>query len=197
MVSAPDFFWDTRQMTTTASARRPLLSILIIGAVLALLAYFYWPRKADVPSTPTGPANASTAAPLGPLLSTGNGPLPPGAVSNVGGIPLDAEGHRIVNAAGLPISNEPLPQAKPIPVKAPTGTVIGYTKDAQGNSQPLRAGDLKQIPNTPGSFAVVDMWADGGPTVVPATEGKHLTEAEVKRLEDAERAREQAGSKQP
>jgi hypothetical protein len=179
-------------MTTTT--RRPLFSLLLLGAALALLAYFYWPKKAESPAAPAGVSASDTAA---AGLSAGNGPLPPGAVSNVGGIPLDAEGHRILNEAGLPISNEPLPQAKPIPVKAAAGTVIGYTKDAQGNAQPLRAGDLKQIPNSPGSYAVVDMWADGGPTVVAPTEGRHLTEAEVKRLEAAERTREQASGSKP
>jgi hypothetical protein len=182
-------------MTTTT--RRPLSSLLLLGAALALLAYLYWPRKADSEAVPAVPADASSSSTGAPGLSAGNGPLPPGAVSNVGGIPLDAQGHRIVNEAGLPISNERLPQAKPIPIKAPTGTVIGYIKDAQGNAQPLRAGDLKQIPNSPGSYAVVDMWADGGPTVVAPIEGRHLSEAELKRQQDAERAREQAGAKQP
>ena len=177
-----------------ATRRNRLPGLLLALAVLGLIAYYFWPRS----ETPAATAPDGLATPAGsPAASSANGPLPPGAVSNVGGIPLDAEGHRILNEAGLPISNEPLPEAKAIPIKAPAGTVIGYTKDAQGNSQPLRAGDLKQIPNTPGSYAVVDMWADGGPTIVPATQGKHLSEAEVKRLQDAERAREQAGSKQP
>jgi hypothetical protein len=182
-------------MNSAAATRRNRLPGLLLAlAVLGLIAYYFWPR-AEAPAAATPDSLATPAG--SPSASGINGPLPPGAVSNVGGIPLDAEGHRIVNEAGLPISNEPLPEAKAIPIKAPAGTVIGYTKDAQGNSKPLVAGDLKQIPNTPGSYAVVDMWADGGPTVVPATEGRHLSEAEVKRLRDAERAREQASSKQP
>jgi hypothetical protein len=124
----------------------------------------------------------------------GDGPLPPGAVSNVGGIPLDAQGHRVLNEAGLPISNEPIPQARPIPVRAPAGAIVGYKKDAQGNSTPLRAGDLKQIPNSPGTYAVVDMWADGGPAVVQATVGQHLTPAESARRRAEEDARDRASA---
>ena len=161
-----------------------------------MLAFYFWPQAAQKPAEPSA-ANLGVDPNTGVATGGANQALPPGAVSNVGGIPLDANGNRILSPAGLPLSNEPLPEAKPIPVKAPAGTVIGYTKDAQGNSKPLVAGDLKQIPNTPGSYAVVDMWADGGPTVVPPTQGKHLSEAELKRLQDAERAREQASAKQP
>ena len=182
-------------MTTTTAPRRSLFPIVIAAAVLALVAYYFWPR-AQAPAATDAAATAAAQAPAVPAASTANGPLPPGAVSNVGGIPLDAEGHRILNEAGLPISNEPLPQAKPIPVKAPKGAIIGYTKDAQGNSQPIRAGDLKAIPNSPGTFAVVDMWADGGPTVVPPTEGKRLTPAESERMRAQEEASERAARQQ-
>ena len=171
--------------------------LIVLAAIAALVAFYFWPRSADRQAQDAANASLSDSANVAGTTGSPNGSLPPGAVSNVGGIPLDANGNRILNEAGLPISNEPLPEAKAIPIKAPAGTVIGYTKDAQGNSKPLIAGDLKQIPNTPGSYAVVDMWADGGPTVVPATEGKHLSEAELKRLQDAERARERASSKQP
>jgi hypothetical protein len=177
-------------MTTNTTPRRSLFPILMAAAAIALVAYYFWPR-AEAPAAPD--AAATAAAPNAtdtPTASTANGPLPPGAVSNVGGIPLDANGNRILNEAGLPISNEPLPQAKPIPVKAPKGAIIGYTKDAQGNSQPIRAGDLKAVPNSPGTFAVVDMWADGGPTVVPPTEGKRLSPAEAARLRAEEEARD-------
>ena len=184
-------------MTTTPAPRRSLFPIVIAAAVLALVAYYFWPR-AQAPAAPdTAAATAAAETPAGPTASTANGPLPPGAVSNVGGIPLDAEGHRILNEAGLPISNEPVPQAKPIPVKAPKGAIIGYTKDANGNSQPIRAGDLKAIPNSPGTFAVVDLWADGGPTVVPPTEGKRLSPAEAERLRAREQASERARQQQP
>ena len=178
------------------SPRSPLVGPLLLVAVLALVAYFYWPRGShDVATQAAGPGQAVDAQAAAPL-SPANGPLPPGAVSNVGGIPLDANGNRILNEAGLPISNEPLPQAKPIPVKAPKGAIIGYTKDAQGNSQPIRAGDLKQVPNSPGTFVVVDMWADGGPTVVPPTEGKRLSPAELERLRAQEEASERAARQQ-
>ena len=157
----------------------------------ARLSQFKPPPAGDTPAT-AGVVDQAVA----PTASAANGPLPPGAVSNVGGIPLDAEGHRILNEAGLPISNEPLPQAKPIPVKAPKGAIIGYAKDANGNSQPIRAGDLKQIPNSPGTFAVVDMWADGGPTVVPPTEGKRLSPAGAARLRAEEEARDRGAAQQ-
>lgn len=196
-------------MNTTSTPRRnPLPGLLLALAALGLVAYYFWPHKGSEGTDNASASNATAAnaeaagnagagAPAGPKLSPANGPMPPGTVSNVGGIPLDANGNRILNEAGLPISNEPLPQAKPIPIKAPAGAIIGYTKDAQGNVQPLRAGNLKQIPNSPGTYAVVDMWADGGPTVIPATEGKRLSPAELQRLQDAERAREQAANKQP
>lgn len=185
--------------TSTTSRRNPLPGLLLALVVLSLVAYYFWPRGGASAPAPVVDATATEplAATTGPTLSADNGSLPPGAVSNVGGIPLDAQGHRILNQAGLPIGTEPLPQAKAISIQAPAGAVIGYTKDAQGNSQPLRAGDLKQIPNSPGTYAVVDMWADGGPTVIPATELRHLSPAELQREQDAERAREQASSKQP
>lgn len=180
---------------TTSKPRRSPAAILIFVAAMALVAYYFWP-KAEAPAS-TAPEMAADAPDARPVASPGNGPLPPGAVSNVGGIPLDANGHRVLNEAGLPISNEPLPQAKPIPVKAPAGAVIGYTKDAAGNSQPIRAGDLKQIPNSPGTFAVVDMWADGGPTVVPPTQGQRLTPEEAARLRAAEDARDRGTPQRP
>jgi hypothetical protein len=180
--------------TTPAPRRSPVVGIVLALAVAALLAYYYWPRSATAPADATTPVGANPATPATPSLSAANGPMPPGAVSNVGGIPLDANGNRILNEAGLPYSSEPLPQAKPIPVKAPKGAIIGYTKDAAGNSVPLRAGDLKQIPNSPGTYAVVDMWADGGPTVVPATEGHHITEAEMAKIRAEEAARDRAAA---
>jgi hypothetical protein len=183
-------------MPTAVSRRNPLPGLLLALAVLALVAYYFWPR-AEAPATAPIDATADTQAAPAPVASPGYGPLPPGAVSNVGGIPLDANGNRILNEAGLPITNEPVPQAKPIPVKAPAGAIIGYTKDAAGNSQPIRAGDLKQIPNSPGTFAVVDMWADGGPTVVPPTQGQRLTPAEAARMRAEEEARDRGGSQRP
>ena len=176
-----------------ASRRSSLTGIVLAIAALALVAYYFWPRAA-APADAGAPATADApAAAAAPATRFANGPRPPGAVSNVGGIPLDAEGRRILNEAGLPISNEPLPQARPIPIKAPPGAVIGYSKDAAGNSHPIRAGDLKQIPNSPGTFVVVDMWADGGPTVVAPTRGQLLSPQEAARLRAEEDARDRAG----
>jgi len=180
-------------------AKRPLLpTLLVLAAVAALVAYYFWPRPAadaDAGSQAPLSETSSAAAPLG--YGTPQAPLPPGAVSNAGGIPVDAQGRRILNEAGLPISSEPLPTAKPIPIKATPGAVIGYRKDAQGNSQPIRAGDLKEVPNSPGTFAVVDMWADGGPAVVPATVGQRLSPQELAKLRAEEAARDRAGAHRP
>jgi hypothetical protein len=185
-------------MNTPSAARRSLAPFLLAAAVIALVAYYFWPRTAEAPAAAEPVTTAAPAPATGePTLSAANGPLPPGAVSNVGGIPLDANGNRILNEAGLPISSEPVPQARPIPVKAPKGAIVGYTKDANGNAQPIRAGDLKAIPNSPGTFAVVDMWADGGPTVVPPTEGKRLSPAELAKLRAEEEASERAGRPSP
>jgi len=183
-------------MTSSPAPRRSPWSVILLLAAIGLLALYFWPRQATAPAAGTATAPGAQGAASGQAASTDYGPLPPGAVSNVGGIPLDAQGHRVLNAAGLPISNEPLPQARPIPVRAPPGAVIGYTTDAQGVSHPLRAGDLKQVPNSPGTYAVVDMWAEGGPAVVPATEGHHLTPAEVAKLRAAEDARDRASAGQ-
>ena len=121
----------------------------------------------------------------------------PAGAREVGGILVDAEGNRILSEAGLPLSKEPLPQAKPIPIKAAPGEIIGYAKDANGNSTPIRAGDLKTVPNAPGTFAVVDMWAEGGPTVVPATKGQPLTAAEVAKMRAEEDRRDRPAPTPP
>jgi hypothetical protein len=164
-------------------------TILVALLALGLIGYYLYQQRpaastaataTNDPSLPAGTAEQDSAAYQSQIK-----PPPP--------MLLDAEGHRILNSAGLPISSEPLPEAKPIPVKAPPGAVIGYTVDAQGVSHEIRAGDLKQVPNTPGSFAVVDMWADGGPTVVPPTKGRPLSAAELARLQAQEDARAQAG----
>lgn len=177
------------QPPSRPSGRRPGVgSLLVAVVVIALLAYFFWPRPAPAPTVPAAtPATAAaTARPASP-----GAPVDASGIRNEGGILVDAEGHRILNEAGLP-PGPPLPEAKPIPIKAAPGDVIGYRKDANGVSQPLRAGDLKGAANAPGTFAVVDMWADGGPVVVPATEGHHLSAAEVAKLRAAEAARNRA-----
>lgn len=183
--------------TSSASSRpRSRLGLIALLVAAALVASYFWPKSAGQHDEVPLPASTGDSADSD-TPGASNSALPPGAVSNVGGIPVDAEGHRILNEAGLPLSDEPLPVAKPIPVKAPTGAVVGYTKDAQGNTQPVRAGELKQVPNTPGSFVVVDMWADGGPAVVPPTQGKHLTEAELAKLRAQEKADQGASPRRP
>ncbi len=178
------------------------------GLAVALLAYYFWPHGAKAPGEATNaaalaPASASASgsaasAAAGAAATQGSsGWMPPGAVSNVGGIPLDANGNRVLSSAGLPLSNEPLPVAKPIPIRAPAGAIIGYTKDAQGNSHPIRAGDLKQVPNSPGSFVVVDMWADNGPAVVPATQGTRLSPQELAKLRAQEAAIQNRSEQRP
>jgi hypothetical protein len=173
--------------------RSNLAGIVIAFLALALVAYYFWPRSDATPESPQ--ASGTTTADAGPDVTdqaiTRPG-LPAGA-HEVGGILVDAQGNRILSEAGLPLSKEPLPQAKPIPVKAPPGEVIGYAKDAQGNSTPIRAGDLKTVPNAPGTFAVVDMWAEGGPTVVPATKGQTISEAELAKMRAEEDRRDRAG----
>lgn len=171
--------------------RSNLAGIVIAVLALALVAYYFWPKSEPVPATPqaSGP-DAVDAVPAGqPVTRPG---LPAGA-REVGGILVDAQGNRILSEAGLPISKEPLPQAKPIPIKAAPGEIVGYAKDAEGNSTPIRAGDLKSVPNAPGTFAVVDMWADGGPTVVAPTRGNPISEAELAKLRAEEDRRDRIG----
>lgn len=181
-------------MTQSIPQRRSNLAGIVIAILaLALVAYYFWPRPATAPV----PEQASGAEASDPAAdSTGQAlarpGLPPGA-REVGGILVDAQGNRILSEAGLPISKEPLPQAKPIPVKAPPGEIIGYAKDAQGNSTPIRAGDLKTVPNAPGTFAVVDMWADGGPTVVPPTKGQTISPEELAKMRAEEDRRDRIG----
>jgi hypothetical protein len=176
--------------------RLPAGALLVAAAVLALLAYFVLSRRAEAPpAAANATAPASVTAPTVPAARNGTDPalptdmdLPPGAHYE-GGILVDADGRRILNEAGLPVG-PPLPQAKPIPIKAAPNDVVGYTKDAKGVVRPLRAGDLKGAANAPGTYAVVDMWAEGGPAVVPATEGRRLSDQEVARLRAEEAARD-------
>jgi len=182
---------------TTPQRRSNLAGIVIAFLALALVAYYFWPKSdatsASEPGSEQGALDAGADA--SPQLSSRPG-LPPGA-HEVGGILVDAEGKRILSEAGLPLSKEPLPQAKPIPIKAAPGEIIGYSKDANGNSTPIRAGDLKTVPNAPGTFAVVDMWAEGGPTVVPATKGQPISEAELAKMRQEEDRRDRSGTQSP
>lgn len=174
--------------------RKSLVGPALFGLAAMLLAYYFWPWRPSAPSVEIETI-APMPAPTGASASASK--LLPGAVSNVGGIPLDANGYRVLSPAGLPITDDPLPVARPIPIRAPAGTIIGYIKDAQGNSHPIRAGELKQIPNSPGSFVVVDMWADGGPAVVPATRGTRLSEQELEKLRAQEAAQQHASERLP
>lgn len=173
-------------MNQARSPRRGILVQLVLGtAVLALLAYYFWPRteEAAPPPAPAAPVTVAKPAPA-------PGTLGPG-VRNVGGILLDADGNRILNSAGLP-GMEPLPPAKPIPIKAAPNDIVGYSTDANGVSRPLRAKDIRGAANAPGTYVAVDMWAEGGPAVVtPTRPGRLLTEAEVERSRAEERAREE------
>lgn len=175
------------------SSKRPLSAslpgIAALLVALALLAYYFWPKAPVSDAASTAPAATGEQNTVISTPAPGYGP----GVTNQGGILVDENGHRILNEAGLPISSEPLPVAKPIPIKAAPTEVIGYTVDAQGVSKPIRAGELKAVPNTPGSFAVVDMWAEGGPAVVPATKGQALSPAELERLRAAERENDRSG----
>ncbi|OGT56361.1 MAG: hypothetical protein A3E01_10920 [Gammaproteobacteria bacterium RIFCSPHIGHO2_12_FULL_63_22] len=175
----------SQAINTHRSASARLLPIVLLLAAIGLVAYFYWPK----PSTSNNATDLQTTTPAstesGATSATGRS-----AGSPAGGYAVDANGERLLNEAGLPYSAEPLPVAKPIPIRAAPSEVIGYTVDAQGVAKPIRAGELKAVPNTPGSFAVVDMWAEGGPTVVPATKGHALSPAELERLRAAEQASE-------
>lgn len=176
--------------TPPQPARAPfgLGSLLIATVVLALLAYYFWPRPqpAQGPAEPVAPIAQATASPSLPVAGADG-------VRNEDGILVDAQGNRILNAAGLP-PGPPLDPAKPIPIKAAPTDIVGYRKDANGVSQPMRASDIKTAANTPGTYAVVDMWANGGPAVVAPTEGRHLTDAEVAKMRAAEAQRDAASA---
>lgn len=164
------------------SASPRLLPIVLVIAAIALVAYFYWPRPQPSNSAPDQQSPAPLGAQSGTIPATGQVDGATSAYTYA----VDASGNRILNEAGLPIPAQPLPVAKPIPIRAAPSEVIGYTVDAQGVSTPIRAGQLKAVPNTPGSFAVVDMWAEGGPAVVPATKGQAVSPAELEKMRAAE-----------
>lgn len=178
-------------------------SWLLAAAVLSLVAYYFWPApvtsstqaSAGAAATPGSSADAVANGVAGDQAGA-VGAYPSAAASAAGAPPpmaLDANGGRILNEAGLP-PGPPLPEAKPLPIKAAPGEVIGYSVDAQGVSHPMRAGDLKVVPNSPGTYAVVDMWGDNGYTIVPATKpGPRMTEAELARARERERLGDGAG----
>ena len=172
-------------------SRRPLLPILLLVLAAAFATYFIWPRV----SGDSAPPVAGADSPDVPSATSGVGPTASADGRHFAGegIEVDANGVRILNEAGLPQSREPLPVAKPIPIKAAPNEVIGYSKDAQGNTRPIKAGELPAVPNSPGTYAVVDMWAEGGPAVVPATRGTALSPRELTRLREAEARAERSG----
>ena len=179
---------------TDAAPRKRLSTgnLLLVAAAAALLAYFFWTRR-DA-GTPVPPP-ATTAIPAVANEPVSAAASAAGAVRNEGGILLDADGNRVLNAAGLP-GTEPLPPAKPVPIKADPNAVVGYATGADGVTREIRAKDIRGAANTPGTYAVVDMWADGGPAVVEPSRGTRLTEAQVAQRRAEERARE-AQARQP
>jgi hypothetical protein len=170
---------------TIKPSRRPLVPIVLLALAAASATYYYWSRLS---SSPVDQAGANPEASVqGSPASTQRTPAGSGEGYYAGeGIKVDANGARILNEAGLPDSGVPLPVAKPIPIKAAPSEVIGYKTDANGVVTPMRAGDLDAVPNSPGTYAVVDMWADGGPAVVPATKGTALSPGELAKLREAE-----------
>jgi hypothetical protein len=172
----------------SSQARTPRWSsILLVVAVLALLAYFAWSRRAIAPAELPVPVAASPQA----LASAPAVPAPAGLPMGAHyeqGILVDAQGNRILNEAGLP-PGQALPPAKPIPIDAPANAVVGYVIEPDGRSRPLRAGEMTQPANSPGTYAAVDIFAEGGPKVVAPTQGHRLSEAELAqaRAEEAQR----------
>lgn len=170
---------------TTKPLRRPLVPIVLLALAAASATYYYWNRHS---ASQADQAGQNPDAPVqGSPASTDGTQAAPGDRHYAGeGIEVDSSGARILNEAGLPDSGVPLPVAKPIPIKAAPSEVIGYKKDANGVVTPIRAGDLDAVPNSPGTYAVVDMWAEGGPAVVPATRGTALSPEELAKLREAE-----------
>ena len=175
-------------------------------AAAALAGYFFWSQRARIgigsASSPADEGSESAEArlqqdgsqpgsyvPASQSASAGSGY---GTASNPTQAQIDA--NRVPNEAGIPSNGQPIPSAPRIPVKAAPGEVIGYRVDENGISHPLRAGD-SVVPNSPGTYAVVDPWADGGYAVVPATKpGPRISQAELERLRARERASERRGN---
>jgi hypothetical protein len=170
---------------TIKPLKRTLVPIVLLALAAASATYYYWSRFSSSPADQAGP-KAEAAAQGSPASSSGTrvGSGDPRYAGE--GIQVDANGARILNEAGLPDSGVPLPVAKPIPIKAAPSEVIGYKTDANGVVKPIRAGELDAVPNSPGTYAVVDMWAEGGPAVVPATKGTALSPEELAKLRAAE-----------
>lgn len=183
--------------------RLRLSSALLLLAAFALAAYFFWGERSrlgfgsaslsgegesasaqagrtdgESPSAVYDPASQSAAATRG----FGNAPVPTQA---------EIAANRVPNEAGIPSNGQPIPSAPRIPVQATPGEIIGYRVDENGVNHPLRAGDPGIVPNSPGTYAVVDPFADGGYAVVAVPKpGPRISQAELDRLRARERERE-------
>lgn len=91
---------------------------------------------------------------------------------------------------------EPALPAKPLPVVAAKGQVIGYSKGANGQATPIYANASRIVPNTPGTYVAVDMWADGGARVVSVRQEAPLSPTEASRLEDMQQPGRGGGKQQ-
>lgn len=149
--------------------------LLVALAVVAVLVYYTGDRAKQTTTDDAAATAGSTTASV--------------AASSAASAPaLNAQGERVLNEAGLPVG-PPLPPAKPIPVRAAPNDVVGYRKDANGQLRPMKAAELAALPaNSPGTYAVVDMWADGGSVVVPPTPAGTPVSAEtLERIRTEER----------
>jgi len=178
-------FQSMNAPNTIKPSQRRLVPVVLLALAAASATYYYWSRFSASPAGQAAPNPEASAQ--GSPAGTNTAGAGTGERLYAGeGIEVDANGARILNEAGLPDSGVPLPVAKPIPIKAAPSEVIGYKKDANGVVTPIRAGDLDAVPNSPGTYAVVDMWAEGGPAVVPATRGTALSPEELAKLRKAE-----------
>lgn len=161
--------------SSVAPSKVARIFLLAALAVVAALVYYSWGRS-------TRPATGDAAAVAGATTADLADRSAPSAPAVTG------EGERVLNEAGLPVG-PPLPPAKPIPVRAAPGDVVGYRKDANGQLRPMKAAELASMPaNSPGTYAVVDMWADGGSVVVPPTPAGAPVSAEtLERMRTEER----------
>lgn len=182
--------------------RLRLSSVLLLLAALALAAYFFWGERSrfgfDSTSLP-GEGNSTSAQSHSQQVDFGSAAQAHSAARGAG-VPsgasqADIAANRVPNEAGLPSNGQPIPSAPRIPVRAAPGEVIGYRVDANGVSQPLRAGEAGVVPNSPGTYAVVDPFAEGGYAVVPMPKpGPRISQAELERLRERERASERRGN---
>lgn len=150
------------------------ISLLAAALAVAAIVYYTWMRPSRSASDAAGPAETTIDSAL-----PGSSPTPDTAMNEAG--------DRILNEVGLPVG-PPLPPAKAIPVKAAPNDIVGYRKDANGQMRPMKAAELAAMPaNSPGTYAVVDMWADGGSVVVPPTPAGPPVPPEVRKRARSDR----------